>query len=80
MIATTISPMRIIFTSSTWIDGVRSVERLNAIFGKIAGDIGQPQRNVSSPPSLISNNGVSLKPPSTTEKESSSSIAGSSCQ
>ena len=40
-----IRPSRIILTSSTWIEGVRSLDRVIRLSDEIAGDIGQPQRH-----------------------------------
>ena len=77
-IATTIRPMRIILTSSTWIDGVRSVERLIRLSAKLLAILVSHSATISSAPSLIRSSGVSRKPPSTTETESSASTAGSS--
>src|SRR6516162_6334540 len=37
-------PRRIILTSSTWIDGVRSAD-WDTAFGEIADDVGKPQRD-----------------------------------
>ena len=74
--ATTISPIRIILTSSTWIDGVRSAERLIRLSTKLLAMLVSHSASSSSAPSLISNSGVSLRSPSTIETESSASMAG----
>jgi len=67
VIATTISPMRIILTSSTWIDGVRSLERLMRFSAKLLAMLVSHSAMISSAPALITSSGVSRKPPSTTE-------------
>ena len=59
--------MRIIFTSSTWIDGVRSLERLIRLSAKLLATLVSHSATISSAPSLIRTSGVSRSPPSTTE-------------
>ena len=65
MTAIAISPIRIILTSSTWIDGVRSVERLMRLSAKLLAMLVSHSATTSSAPSLISTSGVSRSPPST---------------
>ena len=77
-IATTISPIRIILTSSTWIDGVRSLDGLIRLSAKLLAMLVSQSATTSSTPSLITSSGVSRRPPSTIETESSASTAGSS--
>ena len=79
-IAITISPIRIIFTSSTWIDGVRSLERVIRLSAKLLAMLVSHSATISSAPSLIRSSGVSRNPPSTIEtgSESSNSSAGRS--
>ena len=50
--ATTISPMRIIFTSSTCTDGVRSLERLMRLSAKLAAILVSHTATITSAPSL----------------------------
>ena len=56
-----------ILTSSTWIDGVRSVERLIRLSAKLLAMLVSHSATISSAPSLISSSGVSRNPPSTIE-------------
>ena len=67
--AKTISASRIILTSSTWIDGVRSADRVIRLSTKLAAMLVSHSASTSSTPSLISSNGVSRSPPSTIETE-----------
>ena len=78
MIAKAIRPIRIILTSSTWIDGVRSADRLIRLSEKLLAMLVSHSATISSAPSLIRSSGVSRKPPSTIATESSSSSVGSS--
>ena len=73
MIASTIRPIRIIFTSSTWIDGVRSAERVIRLSTKLLAMLVSHSATISRAPSLIRTSGVSRKPPSTIEAASESS-------
>ena len=73
-----ISDSRIIFTSSTWIDGVKSPERVIRLSTKLLAILVSHNATANSTPSLISSSGVSRRPPSTTDTESSASMVGSS--
>src|SRR5882672_10812460 len=77
--ANIIRASRIILTSSTWIDGVRSPDRVIRLSTKLLAMLVNHSATTRSTPSLISNSGVSRSPPSTTETESSASMVGSSC-
>ncbi len=72
VIATTSNPMRIILTSSTWIEGVKSVERLIRLSAKLLAILVSHSARMVSAPALIRSSGVSRKPPSTTATESES--------
>jgi hypothetical protein len=76
--AITISPIRIILTSSTWIDGVRSVDFVIRLSAKLLAMLVSHNATIRSAPALISSSGVSRNPPSTiaTWSESSNSSAG----
>ncbi len=76
--ANTISASRITLISSTWIDGVRSVERVIRLSTKLLAMLVSHSATISITPSLIRSSGVSRRPPSTTETESSISMVGSS--
>ena len=73
--ATTISVSRTILTSSTWIDGVRSAERVIRPSTKLLAMLVSHSATIRSAPSLISSSGVSRRSPSTIETESSVSIS-----
>ena len=77
-IATTIRPMRMILTSSTWTDGVRSVARVIRLSMKLLAMLVSHSAAISSAPALIRSNGVSRKPPISIANELSVSAAGSS--
>ena len=70
-IATTIRPMRMILTSSTWTDGVRSVARVIRLSTKLLAMLVSHSATSSSAPALIRSSGVSRKPPITIANESS---------
>jgi hypothetical protein len=77
--AVIISPRRIIFTSSTWTDGVRSLERAIQPSAMLLMRLVSHSAMIRTTPSLIRISGVSRKPPSTTSTESSASMVGPSC-
>ena len=72
------SPMRMILTSSTCTDGVRSVVELIRLSAKLLAMLVAHSAMSSSAPALITSSGVSRRPPSTIAKESSRSIVASS--
>src|SRR6266404_2010667 len=76
--ANTVSASRITLISSTWIDGVRSVERVIRLSTKLETRLVSHNATIKSTPSLIRSSGVSRRPPSTIETESSASMVGSS--
>ena len=73
-----ISPTRIILFSSTWMDGVKSPDREIRPSMKLLTMLLRHSATMSRMPSLISSNGVSRRPPNTTETESSASMVGPS--
>ncbi len=78
-IAKTIKASRIILISSTWIDGVRSPDRVIRLSAKLLAILVSHSATTKSTPSLIRSSGVSRRPPSTIETESSASMVGPSC-
>ena len=71
--------MRIILISSTWTDGVRSLERLMRLSAKLLATLASHSAKTSSAPSLIRSSSVRRRPPKLDGKaESSAAIVGSS--
>ena len=73
-----ISASRIILINSTWIEGVRSADCVMRLSTKLERMLVNHSATISSTPSLISSRGVSLRPPSTIDTESSASMVGPS--